>query len=152
MLIFDVSYGYIKCDIDGDGYNTATVHRYGDTYTYERKSNCYRNLKLENLDKQGLLDALKADDFLISTRDARRQVSRFVKELKQEPEPEAEPEVPTLVSVGTIDLGQAVPPADIVSTWFSAGGGSFSERLRAADSMLRRHNEVALEAGGDWRQ
>lgn len=81
---FDQNLGYVKCDIDGEGYNRVTIYRDGDTYDYERVSLCYGNVIQKGITKDQMLANLEEDDFLVATLEARKQVKDFKAQIRGE--------------------------------------------------------------------
>lgn len=87
-LLLEMKFGYVSCDIDGEGYNACSVYRDDDAsdqsrpFRYLRHSRCYGDIDKSGLTKSELLECLQDDGFMVSTVRARRTYRDFLRELK----------------------------------------------------------------------
>jgi hypothetical protein len=87
QTLINIELGYIKCDIDGDGYNRLTVMRDDDVegeacFSVNRETKCYGDQSFDNLTRSEALAWVEDQHFLVATRYARKQYELFVRELK----------------------------------------------------------------------
>lgn len=86
--LLSMKFGYVTCDLDGEGYNSCEVYRDEDAadqarpFRYIRGSLCYGNIDKPNLTKDELLELLADDHFMVSNRRSRKTYRDFVRELK----------------------------------------------------------------------
>jgi hypothetical protein len=85
--IFELSLGYVECDVCGSGYNTMYVNHDqwapADTpFNFVRDSRCYGNLDISGLSRDELVEIVESNRFLVSTRRARQSFNDFLRSLK----------------------------------------------------------------------
>lgn len=122
----EIHAGYVKCDIDGDGYNMINVCgcEYEDArFDYRRTSRCYGNVEHKGLTADELLSVLDEEKWLIATRDAHQSFLGLRKDVRREgrgkKEPKAKASVPSsnrvqfFVDDRPVTSGAAVSMSDL---------------------------------------
>jgi hypothetical protein len=82
--LLELSCGWIKCDVCGDGYVNMVIERESrkNVFKFELTSRCYGDINEDDLTRDQLIELIEANIFHVSTLRGTKRIKEFLRDLR----------------------------------------------------------------------